>query len=127
MGDAFSCNGNLSGYGGLPSTYSNPILFGYYGPGSGTVDYLTEFVPDVNDSSLQWSSICPIETLPYAMLGFKKGSDYIYRQDTSGSWYAQYEAFDRNTYDLQPDVTIEYLYAVRQLNPVEWYGRYHPQ
>ena len=111
-------------YGGL-DVYYYPAMMTYIAPGTYTgVDYAVGFQPTTASGALQWMGGCPVDALPYGILGLTQGSNTIQRLDDKGSWYAQYTALYTDTMDYGKyggsDIYIEWLYSLNQTNAVEW-------
>jgi hypothetical protein len=125
-GEAFSCTGTIFGGFNIASDFTPYDAFTYVGPVTG-VDYALAMTPNTTDYTLIWSppSDCPLETLPYVLLGFSSGSSIVYRE-SEGSWIPQYYslqyAYQQNYkgYDLR----LTSLYGVYPYNLIEWTGTY---
>ena len=78
--------------------------------------------------SLSWDGACPVPSLPMAYLAMSKGSDSIWRKDSSGAWIEQYISgysshVDYGVYGI--DAYIDRLYYLTQTAPVTWSGSYY--
>jgi hypothetical protein len=121
-GPSIQCVGDI--YGGY-DTYM-PNVMTYIGPYTG-VDYAMGFQPTVSSGALGWRGSCPLEQLPYQVLGFTRDSTMIDRNNY-GKWYLQYTASEAThsgpgSYS-RLDYSIDWLYNTSQSAPIEWSAFY---